>query len=214
MNRFRYCTALLGVTLLPLVVDAQSTCHNAHRESGAFICYPNPKEHKGDETVTATFHLSAQANALPGRNIGRYLVLVDDRRVYEAKLSNGMERLSIEINVNSPYSSGSHALRLIVDGAGSAEVAGLTFQPANKLGLCDPFSRVDARNCVLWRTRTALDWTVPSGPHELFRYSDYALLYGRNLTSIEADVADAVAVDNGGNLYTASHSFADLEVRK
>ena len=35
MNRFRYCTALAGVTLLPLVVGAQSTCHNAHRESGA-----------------------------------------------------------------------------------------------------------------------------------------------------------------------------------
>lgn len=197
----------------------QSNCGLEHVQLGAFICYPNPTSHAEDANIPDVFHLSAQANAPNGRKIRRYMVLIDGHRIYENRLSVPVERISIETNVTSPYSSGQHALGLFVDGAGTAETSGLTFHPSTDVGFCDQFSRVDASNCVITRIRRPLVWSVSKNPdtkHEnaFSIFVDYLVLYSRNLKSLEADVADATTTDSGGNLYVALHSFADIDLRK
>lgn len=217
MSRFSVWTPVV-LLLLSSALRGQTGCGIAHTESGVFICYPNPAGHAEDRAVPSAFHLSAQANAQPGRWISRYAIFIDSRRVYQGLFSARVQRLSIETNIKSPFDSGSHTIRLIVDGTGSAAVADLQFESSAKLGFCDPFSRVDPRTCVPLKLRKPLEWSVTGqtgNDQNLFSgYVGYLDLYAQNLKSVEADVADAVAIDKEGNLYAAFHSFADIEVRK
>jgi hypothetical protein len=202
--------------------EAQTNCATQHAAGGVFICYPNPTENRADSIIPDLFHLSAQANAGHGQLIGRYRVLIDSRLVSDTRLAIPVQNLSIETNLKSPFDSGSHTLQLVVAGVGSAEVSGLQMYPS-KSGLCDPFSRFDPRICSISNTRTRLRWSpaesvvpgsggAPADPFE--GYLAYLRLYGQNLKSIEADAGDAVAVDAQGNTYVASHTLADVELRK
>ena len=221
--RYTLFTILL---VLSRAADAQTGCGTEHPQLGAFICYPNPAENTGDARLPQLFHLSAQGNAPAGRLIRRYVVLIDGRPVYEKRLAVPTQSLSIETNVKSPFSSGTHTLGLSVDGAGSAEIPGLGFHGSTNLGFCDPFSRVDARTCLTSSIRRPLEWSIaahsgashPKDTHNAANpfagFVDYVQIYGQNLKSVEADVADAVAVDTEGRLYVASHSSTDVELRR
>lgn len=178
---------------------------------GAFVCYPNPSIDSRDTTLDRRFHLSAQGNALPGRVVTGYKVWLDDRLINDTQLLSPSEKFSIETNLESPFHSGAHVLRLEMDGAGSAAVKRLRFVPAKSVSFCDPFSRFDPRSCTALPGReAALTWSLPAG----MNYSAYLDLYSRNLIALEVDTADAMAVDGSGNLYLASHAFSDVELRK
>lgn len=217
----------LMLLLLGRAAEAQTACATQHTAIGAFICYPNPSENAEDSTIPDVFHLSAQGNAGEGQVIAGFKVLIDNRLVYESRLPLPIQRLSVETNLRSPFDSGSHTLRFVVDGAGTAEVSGLKVYPSGNTGFCDLFSRPDPHTCRILNIRGPLRWsptepTPGTAPPETFRqpgdplarYSAYVQLYGRNLKSVEADVSDAMAVDDQGNLYVASHAFADVELRK
>ena len=165
--------------------------------------------------------MSAQANRGDGKAIASYKVLLDHELIYENKLSAPIEELSIETNLQAPFYAGVHTLQLEVDGAGAAEVKELSIYPSKNASLCDPFSRTDGRVCQLSNSRGPLQWrlTEPVLPGRkdadpLACYSRFQELYGRNLQSIEADVAEAVAIDGQGNVYAASHSDSDVDLRK
>jgi hypothetical protein len=211
------------LSILACQARAQTTCGIRHSDAGVFVCYPNPAENDGDSAVPDILHLSAQANAPDGQTIGRYSVLIDNRLIYENRIAVPAQRLSIETNVKSPFDSGSHTLKLVVDRAGSAEVKELRLYPSKYASFCDPFDRFDKRACNPSNIRGPLLWSIrgsikasASGKTAAFPdgYLAYRNIYGQNLKSMEADVADAIAVDGQGNLFAASHAFADVELRK
>ena len=213
-----------GILLLfTYAAPAQTGCGIQHTEPGVFICYPNPIANPEDASVPDVFHLSAQGNASKGHTISQYLVQIDGRRVYEIRLAVPLQQLSIETNLKSPFSAGSHTLRLVIDGAGEAEISGLGFHAATNVGFCDPFNRFGARTCSVSNSRGPLQWPANERPggaspdraaDPFDGYVDQVKLFGENLKSVEADIGDAVATDAQGNLYMASHSLADVELRK
>ena len=218
------------VTLVLVSVQsaqAQTSCAARHTNSGVFICYPGPAENRPNAHVSEFFHFSAQANAPDGHTIRRCAVLIDNHVVHEIRLPAPQQALSIETNLRSPFTSGSHSLRLEVYGVGSAEVTGIQFLASKDESFCDPFSRFDPRACAPLRAAALLRWspeasrsekstfaTLDSPADALAEYGEYAEIYDRNLRRLEADVSDAMAVDGRGNLYVASHVVADVELRK
>jgi hypothetical protein len=200
-------------------VNAQTSCGVEHPATGVFICYPNPSENDADATVPDVFHLSAQANAPEGQAIAAYSVSLDNRTIYRMDLAVPISNLSIEKNLKSPFPSGVHTLRLIVPGAGTAEVKRVQLQHAENTTLCDPFSRIFARACTVLNLSGKLSWSPKennksSANDPLQLYSAYSTLYNQNLKSIEADTADAVATDRRANLYAAFHAFSGVDLRK
>jgi hypothetical protein len=186
---------------LSYAARAQTGCGIQHTEPGAFICYPNPTENAADASVPGLFHLSAQGNAPEGRKISQYAIQIDGRRLDENRLAIPVQRLSIETNLKSPFNSGLHTLRVTMDGAGTAEIAGLGFHAATNVGFCEPFSRFDARSCLTSNSRGPLEWSLagrtgnaspavaPGTPADLFGgYVEHMELYGQNLKSVEADM--------------------------
>jgi hypothetical protein len=216
------CWFLVLRLLLGVASEAQTNCAVQHAASGVFICYPNPSENRADTLVPGIFHLSAQGNPAGGQVIAGYKVLIDNRLVYENRFFAPLQNLSIETNLKSPFDSGMHTLRLVVQGAGSAEVKELQFYQPKNASFCDPFNRTDPRICspsTIRGPRGPLQWSLPEVPPKpssdaFDRYAAYVSLFGQNLKSIEADVSDAMTVDAQGNLYVASHAFADVDLRK
>lgn len=206
-------------------VAAQTACGVTHRSTGVFICYPNPAENPTDSNPGELFHFSAQANPRAGELIRSYVILIDNRVVYESRLPGPLHEVSIETNLTSPFSSGSHRLQLVVYGVGSAEVSGLRFQRSSDESICNSFSRSDPRVCDPLRFAVPLRWGVarsdveskagnPAPSNNEFGFPATLQVYSRNLKRIEADNADAIATDSRGNLYTVSHVMADVELRK
>jgi Beta-propeller repeat len=217
MNAVGICTSLAVSLLLSNWGQAQTGCGLDHTEAGAFICYPNPSENAADASVPQVFHLSAQGNAPEGRTITRYAVEIDGRRIYENRLATPLQRLSIETNLKSPFASGVHTLRVMIDGAGTAEATGIGFHESAGLGFCEPFTRLEARTCLLSSGRGPLEWPaggLTGGPGPFAGYADLVRLYGQNLQSVEADIADAAAVDAQGSLFEATRLRADIELRR
>ncbi|HLH03494.1 MAG TPA: hypothetical protein VKX25_12035 [Bryobacteraceae bacterium] len=200
----------LGQAAFVLPVYPQTACAVNHPSPGVFICYPREGAPGATETVPDIFHFSAQANAFPGRMIHAYAVLLDGHRIYQNKLAVASRELSIETNIESPVHSGSHALSLLLDTGHTAQISGITFRPAAEFGFCDEFSRLDPRACVPRRNGTPLDWSLD--PQQNFARNLTG--FTRQLARVEADTADAVAFDHNGNLYTASHSTSDIEIRR
>jgi hypothetical protein len=195
--------------LLGWPMEAQTNCATQNLKGGVFICYPNPTENSTDRSVSDIFHLSAQGNAPEGQMISGYKVTIDSRTIYETTLAAPIQTLSLETNLKSPFESGSHQLRVEMKGAGAAEVGPLQFRPSENASFCDPFIRISPRVCYLTNLRGPVQWSTAGDA-----FGAYLALYGQNLKSFEADIADAMAVDGQGNLYVALHAFADIELRK
>jgi hypothetical protein len=201
-------------------VRAQTSCGIQHTGSGVFICDPDPSEYPADATIPELFHVSAQANAPEGVTTRHYSVFLDNDLLYDNRLATPVERLSIEINLRAPSKSGAHTLRIAVSDVGNAEVKGIQFRPSAAAGFCDPLSRVETFNACFAVMKAPLSWSIErpaaAGASQAAAagYTSYLELYRRNLKSLEADIADAVAVDSQGDLYVALHMFNGLELRK
>jgi hypothetical protein len=214
------CWLVVWVLLMGRAAQAQTSCSAQHVATGAFICYPNPSENDKDSIVPSLFHLSAQGNAADGSEISGYRVLIDSRLVYENKLPAPIQKLSIETNLKSPFDSGLHRLQVVFLGGASTEVKGLQFYVPRDASFCEPFTRSDPRTCNPSTIRAPFQWSLLEGmvnqsiANIFDGYSAYLNLYSQNLKRVEADVADAMAVDAQGNLYVASHAFADVDLRK
>ena len=153
MNTIEVYSCFALSLLVSCTARGQTSCGIRHTEPGVFICYPNPSEDTADASVPDVFHLSAQGNAPEGHKISRYVVQLDGRRLYENRLAIPVQRLSVETNLKSPVNSGLHTLRVIMDGAGTADIAGLAFHAAKNVAFCEPFSRFDARRCLTSNSR-------------------------------------------------------------
>lgn len=210
----------LGTALLLSLsgaAGAQTSCGIQHPGPGVFICYPNPAGNAS--TVPALFHVSAQINAPSGATTRRYSIFLDNQLLYDNRLAVSAERLPVEINLVAPFSSGSHTLRITAAGIGSAEINNIQFRPFEDAGFCEPLSKVETFSSCYSSMKVPLRWTLeesasarPSSP--LAPYTGYIDFYRRNLKSLEADVADQVALDSEGNLYIALHLFGGFELRK
>lgn len=212
LPRLVYLILISAIAVHPL--RSQSACGTEHTGPGVFICYPAVDKRHHDSPIPSNFHLSAQANARGNVRIAHYSVLVNNRRIYELRLASPVEQLSIEANLNAPLRAGAHTLRLVVEGVGAADVGPIEFKAPERLSLCDPFSRIEARICMPEKSGEAMRWNPGPQSSSPSAFADYLNAYSRNLKSVEADGADAVAVDRAGYLYTASHLFAGLELRK
>ncbi len=197
---------------------AQTSCGIEHTGPGVFICYPNPSDNPG-AAVPELFHVSAQANAPEGSATRHYAVFLDNQLLYDNRLATPLQRLSIEANVRSPFTSGAHTLRIAVSGIGTAEVKNLNFHPWANAGFCEPLTIVQSLGACFSSLKAPLDWSVDKfaaaaskSPVTEYRADWHG--YRRNLKSLEADIADAVALDSQGNLYVALHLFAGMELRK
>jgi hypothetical protein len=212
------CVALLLVDS----ICAQTVCSREHTDAGVFICYPDPAHNPGEKSVPELFHLSATANSPKGQEIRGYIVSLDGTTLYANRLVTPVEELSIELNLRSRVTSGSHKLHLVVDGAGTADVNGMEFYKPLTPAFCDPTGGVQIGTCIPTYPVTALDWSLPvqqrvtgSYANGIFGYyTSLGELYRRNLKSIESDIADAVDIDSHGNLFVAMHLLAGFELRK
>ncbi len=209
----------LGIVVLLALsgtAGAQTSCSIQHPGPGVFICYPNPSEIAA--TVPALFHLSAEVNAPSGATIHRYSIFLDNQLLYDNRLATSAERLPVELNLVSPFNSGSHTLRIMAAGIGSAEIKNIQFRPFEDAGFCEPLSKVETFSSCYSSIKVPLRWTIEKNsempPSSLARYRDYVNFYRRNLKSLEADVANQAAVDSQGNLYLALQVFGGLELRK
>jgi hypothetical protein len=196
----------------------QTSCAIQHTGSGVFICFPNLSQHSTEISIPEFFHLSAQGNAPEGSTIARYIVSLDSQVVYDMRLVTPVRRLSIELNLTSPWKSGSHTLRVAIRGAGLAQMKGL-FHPSENLPFCDPAGSLPTRLCNPSNLRSPLDWSLKLSQNDardnsFSRYLAYRDRYRQNLKMLEADIADAVAVDSQGNLFVALHLMSGLELRK
>lgn len=197
-----------GIVLFFIVLpflDAQTTCSLEHSSPGVFICSPGP----ADESVPEYFHISVQANATGQHGIGYYQILIDGKLQYELRLTAPQERLSIELNLRSGLTSGTHTLRAVADGAGIAEAKDLKFYTPPGPGFCEVAGGYLVGTCLPQRHRSSLVWSLPGAS-----YQKFLDLYRRNLKSFEADIGDAVVADSQGNLFVALHRLAGVEIRK
>jgi hypothetical protein len=196
---------------------AQTACAEQYTSSGAFICYPQVAGNGEDLALPSLFHLSAQGNAVPGRAIIGYRVLIDNRLVYQNKFPVPLQNLSIETNLNAPFPPGPHTLQLLISGAGSVVIKGLHFDPSKNASFCDLFGSGPG-TCGVSNNRSMLHWSpaesLPSKADAFSGYSAYLNLFSRNFKSIETDSSDAVAVDAQGNVIAVSHALANVDIRK
>ena len=198
---------------------AQTSCGIQHSGPGVFICYPTGSGGPSGAAVPELFHVSAQANAPEGAATRHYSVFLDNQLLYDNRLATPIQRLSIEVNVRSPFHSGAHTLRVAVAEIGTAEVKNLQLHPWANAGFCEPLAIVQSVGACFSSLKAPLNWSAePRMPTSLkdpiAGYLSYLEPYRRNLKSLEADVADAVALDSQGNLYVALHLIAGLELRK
>jgi hypothetical protein len=222
--RFRHLLPVSGVLgFVMLLVSggpsrAQTTCAGQHTSSGAFICYPHVAGAGEDLVLPSLFHLSAQGNAVSGRGIIGYRVLIDNHLINENKFPVPLQKLSIETNLNAPLPAGPHTLQLLISGAGSAVIKGLHFDPSKNASFCDLFSRSDPRTCIVSNRRNSFHWSptesAPAKADVFNRYSAYLELFSHNFKSIESDNSDAVAVDAEGNVFAVSHALSNVDIRK
>jgi Beta-propeller repeat len=204
-------------SLLGLIAEAQTTCGLQHANPGVYICYPDPASSPEDAVIPGVFHFSAQVNAPTGEIVVHFRVLLDDQVVYDNRAVPPVQKLSLETNLNSPFPSGTHTLQFVVDGVGTAEVKGLQIAIPTNSTFCDPTARTNRHTCRPSK-RPPLQWSLGesghTATHPLDEYRSILDLYARNVKALEADNSDAVAVDDDGNLYVASHIFTDVELRK
>ena len=191
----------------------QTTCAIEHQEAGVFICYPTSLQ--SDAPIPRLFHLSAQVNAEEGHRIVHYTIRVDETVVSDIRVAVPVQRLSIETNVMSPFDSGEHTLQVAVTGVGSAKLEGLRLSESQYNSICDPFRRFDPRLCPLSVSTGLLNWAPgEKAMTSLAEFPPYLGVFGRNLKSIEADIADAIFVDGHGKVFAAMHSSANIELRR
>ena len=201
-------------------VYAQSTCGNQHRAPGAFVCSPNPAFDSRGASVPEMFHVSAQGNALTGRKIDFYRISLDRKPIFQSRLAIPAERLSIEVNLRSTVVSGIHTLTVAINGAGTAEVERIQFHALAIPRFCEPVSTVPSTGCTPSKYGDGISWsktalhTSGTTTNPGFTYASFSSLYLQNLETLEADTADAVAIDANENLYAAWHLLTGLELRK
>lgn len=210
------CFLTIVVLVCVSAAQAQSSCGIQHREPGTYICFPD-----ASRTLPASFHLSAQGNAAADQKITGYQVAIDNQVVYQEVAPNPVRELAIETTVKGPPTDGPHTLRLTITGAGSAEVSGLRFAAArNEIGPCDPLSKSPNWVCLAAGSRGELKSPFDVHPAPLESkdlrsgFLAYRDIYQRNWKNLEFGTAEAFALDQAGNIYVASHSFADITVRK
>lgn len=186
-------------------LDAQTSCSIEHSNPGVFICSPGP----ADAPIPEYFHVSVQANASGAHGVDYYRILLDGKLQYECRLPTPQERLSIELNLRSGMTSGTHTLRAVVEGAGSAELKDLKFHTPAGPGFCEVAAGFLFGTCLPQRNGSALVWSRPGAS-----YQKFLDLFQSNLKSFEADIGDAAITDSQGNLFVAFHRLTGFEVRK
>jgi hypothetical protein len=92
---------------------ANRVCRAVHIERRLHLLR-HVAENGEDLVLPSLFHLSAQGNAVPGRAIIGYRVLIDNRLVYQNKFPVPLQHLSIETNLNAPFPPGPHTLQLLI----------------------------------------------------------------------------------------------------
>ena len=194
-------------------VFSQTECSQQRQSPGVFICDPDPAATAG-KFLPEIFHLSAQANSGTGASIRRYLVYMDGALVFQNRLVPPQQRLSLELNLKAKSTPGPRKLRLVVESAGAAELAIAGFRKLETLGLCDPIGGTNVRTCSPSALSTPLSWKSSAVAGTRSKLTTLRAAYGRNLTNLEADIADAVAVDDRDNLLFATHSSNGIELRK
>jgi len=212
LSGFLAAGALLSVS----PAGAQSACARLHRDPGAYICSPEQSQ-----ALTTSFHLSAYGNAPADQKITGYQVAMDGQLVYQEREPNPVRELSIETTIKGPASQGPHTLRLTIIGVGSADVSGLRVAAASdEIAACDPLSKSPNWVCL-----AAAPHSESKSPFELHPASaegkdlrsaflPYREAYQRSWKNLEFGTAEAFALDSAGNIYVASHSFADITLRK
>jgi len=132
-----------------------------------------------------------------------------------------VRELSIETTIKGPANHGPHTVRLTITGAGSAEVSGLRFVEAtNEIAQCDPLSKSPNWVCV-----AGVSSGNPTPPFDVHPsaaegkdlrsgFLPFRDAYQRSWKNLEFGTAEAFALDPARNIYVASHSFADITVRK
>lgn len=203
-----------GLSVSPL--SGQTACGTQHRDPGAYICFPEQSA-----TLAPSFHLSAYGNAPEDQKITGYQVAIDGQLVYEEREQNPVRELSIETTIKGPASQTPHTLWLTITGAGSAEVSGLRIDVANEgIAPCDPLSKSPNWVCLAGtpRSESTSPFEVHPAPAEgkdlRSAFLSYRHAYQRSWTNLEFGTGEAFALDRAGNIYVASHSLADITVRK
>ena len=209
----RYLIHLFVVMLMASMASAQTTCSLSQTEPGVHLCFPSAAS-----DVPPLVHISAEINAPEGKLVSGYTIKVDNVLVGVDVEKVPANQLAVEGTLGTPLAPGEHSIRIEASGIGEAETKVLV-KAVNGIIPCASVTNVPQWVCTSRPYKGEPSIQSPfaalqasANAHVSFDQFARALL--QDLEALQLDSMEVAAVDDSGNIYTASHALSDIEVRK
>ena len=209
----RYLIHLLAVMLLATIAGAQTTCSLSQTEPGVHLCFPS-----AGSNVPPVVHISAEINAPEGKLVSGYTIKVDNVLVGVDAEKVPAHQLAVEGTLGAPLAPGEHSIRIEAAGIGEAETKVLV-KAADGIVPCASVTNVPQWVCTARPykgepTAQSLFAALQSSANAHFSFDQFAHALLQDLEALQLDSMEVAAIDDSGNIYTASHALSDIEVRK
>ncbi len=209
----RYRFHLLAVIFLVAAARGQTTCSALHPDPGVHLCFPSPS---GTLELPPLVHISAQLNAPEGKLVSGFTIKVDGETVGVDVERVPTRRLAVEGTLGRPLAAGAHSIRIESSGIGDAQTK-VSIQAFHGVVPCSPVSNVPQWVCTALPYKGEPAHGSPFAelqhvPNAEFTQFAQALL--QELEALQLDSTEVAALDDAGNIYTATHVLSDIEVRK
>lgn len=209
----RYLIHLFVVMLMASMANAQTTCSLSQTEPGVHLCFPS-----ATSDVPPLVHISAEINAPEGKLVSGYTIKVDNVLVGVDVERVPARQLAVEGTLGTPLAPGEHSIRIEASGIGEAETKVLV-KAADGIVPCASVTNVPQWVCTSRPykgepTAQSLFAALQSSANAHVSFDHFAHALLQDLEALQLDSMEVAALDDSGNIYTASHSLSDIEVRK
>ncbi len=166
--------------------------------------------------VPPLLHISAQINAPEGKLVTGFRIKVDGALVGVDVERVPAHQLAVEGTLGRPLAAGEHNLTIESSGIGEAQAKVLVKQFQSVV----PCSSISNEPQWICTARPYKGEPSPGSPfaglqalpNASFEQFGQALL--QELEALQLDSMEVAALDDSGNIYTATHVLSDIEVRK
>lgn len=209
----RYLIYLFVAILTASIAGAQTTCSLSKTEPGVHLCFPSAASE-----IPPLVHISAEINAPEGKLVSGYTIKVDNVLVGVDAEKVPAHQLAVEGTLGAPLAPGEHSIRIEAAGIGEAETKVLV-KAADGIVPCASVTNVPQWVCTARPykgepTAQFLFAALQSSANEHVSFDQFAHALLQDLEALQLDSMEGAAIDDSGNIYTASHALSDIEVRK
>lgn len=199
--------------LLGGAAHAQTTCSLSQKEAGVYLCFPSNSE---TSEVPALVHISAQINAPEGKSVSGYSIKVDDVAVGVDVERVPPRQLAVEGTLGMPLAPGKHSLKIEAAGIGEVSTK-IIVKPTEGIVPCATVTNFPQWLCTsrpVQAVPTPASLLAPAENRSKSSFEQFAYALLSQFESLQLDSMEVAAFDDAGNIYTASHTLSDIEVRK